>query len=238
MTICAGLAKPVVAAVQGAAVGIGTTMLLHCDLVVRVRGCADSTCRSSISASSPSSGTSALLPALAGYHRAAEYLMLGKPFDAVTARDIGPGQTPSCHPHQLLATALAAARRAGRETRSSLRLVKTLMKRGGVPPLESAMHDEHRLFLERARISEAREAFAAFSRNGNLTSRSSVDPRRVLPAGRTLTAPGATRRGRVARELTVAGPTVSAGGRESASCLGGRAPLRSRWLKAVDAPRS
>ncbi|HEY4037392.1 MAG TPA: enoyl-CoA hydratase-related protein, partial [Burkholderiaceae bacterium] len=88
MGVLAGAAKPVVAAVNGAAVGIGTTLLLHCDLAY----CADDS-RFSLPfvnlALCPEFGSSLLLPLSAGYHRAAEKLLLGDPASAEEALEMG-----------------------------------------------------------------------------------------------------------------------------------------------------
>ena len=80
--------KPIVGVVQGYAVGIGTTMLLHCDLIL-----ADTTARFQLPfiklALVPEAASSLLLPRLVGYHRAAELLMLGEPFGAQEAHQWG-----------------------------------------------------------------------------------------------------------------------------------------------------
>jgi enoyl-CoA hydratase/carnithine racemase len=160
MAALAGASKPVVAAVHGVAVGIGTTLLLHCELVYAAEGARFSLPFVDLGLV-PEFGSSVLLPSLAGYHRAAEYLLLGKPFDAQAARDIGlvNAVVPA---DQLLPTAMAAAQALAEKPAAAVRLAKTLMRRGRVAIVETAMHDEGRLFAERLASPEAREAFTAF----------------------------------------------------------------------------
>jgi enoyl-CoA hydratase/carnithine racemase len=157
--VCSGT-KPLVAAVQGAAVGIGTTMLLHCDLVY-----ASEDARFHLPFVDlglvPEFGSSVLLPALAGYHRAAEFLLLGTPLDAALAREIGLVNAVVAGDH-LLTAASAAAQTLAAKPPDSVRLTRTLLRRGRATMLEAAMHDEARLFAERLVSAEAKEAFAAF----------------------------------------------------------------------------
>ena len=80
--------KPMIAAVQGAAIGGGTTMLTHCDFVYASETREVPDCHSSISALVPEFGSSLLVPARIGHLRAAELIMLGLPFDARHAAEI------------------------------------------------------------------------------------------------------------------------------------------------------
>jgi enoyl-CoA hydratase/carnithine racemase len=80
--------KPVVAAVQGNTIGIGTTMLMHCDIVVAAEDSQFSLPFTPLGLC-PEAGSSWLLPRLAGYQKAAELLLLGEPFDVHTAEHIG-----------------------------------------------------------------------------------------------------------------------------------------------------
>jgi len=80
--------KVLIAAVHGQTVGIGVTLLLHCDLVVAARS-AQMTMPFVKLGLVPEAGSSLLLPRAVGYHRAAELLLLGQPFDAATGREMG-----------------------------------------------------------------------------------------------------------------------------------------------------
>jgi len=152
--------KPLIAAVSGLAMGVGTTMLLHCDLVY----CAPGT-RFSLPfvdlGLCPEAGASFLLPRLAGYQRAAELLMLGEPFDAARAKDIG--MVNAIVPAEsLLDTAMATARKLAAKPSASLRETKMLMKQGIHEAVKVAMGDESEAFRERLESPEAKEAFSAF----------------------------------------------------------------------------
>ena len=81
-------AKPIVAAVHGVAVGVGTTMLAHCDLVYAAEGARFSMPFVNLGLC-PENASSFLLPSICGYQRAAELLMFGEPFDAAKAREVG-----------------------------------------------------------------------------------------------------------------------------------------------------
>ncbi len=153
-------AKPIVAAVHGVAVGIGTTMLAHCDLVYAAEGTRFSTPFVNLGLC-PENASSFLLPALAGYQRAAELLMLGEPFDAAKAREIGlvNAVVPAA---ELAATATAAAQKLAAKPPASLRLTKRLMRRAWLPEIEAALAEESKAFAERLASPEAKEAFTAF----------------------------------------------------------------------------
>ena len=120
--------KPVIAAVGGVAVGIGTTMLLHCDLVY-----AASDARFQLPFVNlglcPEAGSSVLLPALMGHRRAAELLYFGEPFTAETAQEVGIVNAVIAS-NELLNTATAKARQLAEKPPSALRITKALLKRG------------------------------------------------------------------------------------------------------------
>ena len=152
--------KPMVAAVNGLAIGIGTTMLLHCDLVY----CAPNA-RLSLPfinlGVTPEAASSYLLPRLAGYQRAAELLLLGEPFGADKAREIGLANAvvPA---EQLMETALAAAHKLAQKPPAAMRLSRQLLKAGTQAVAAQTHETEIRIFAERLRGAEAREAMTAF----------------------------------------------------------------------------
>lgn len=154
------LAKPVVAAVGGPAVGIGTTLLLHCDLVY-----ASSQARFQLPfvplGIVPEFGSTYLLPLLAGYQRAAELLLLGQPFDAQKGLNIGL-VTEVVDPEALLATAEKAATRLAELPPESLRLTKRLLKASHAEIVRRTLEEEGRIFRERLDSPEAKEALRAF----------------------------------------------------------------------------
>ncbi|HKV95666.1 MAG TPA: enoyl-CoA hydratase [Candidatus Angelobacter sp.] len=152
--------KPVVAAVSGAAVGIGTTMLLHCDLVY-----ADSTARFQLPFVNlglcPEAGSSVILPALMGQRQAAELLYLGEPFNAEKARILGIVNEVVAE-GAVLDTALAKARQLAEKPPSALRTSKMLLKHGTASPIADAMARETQQFAALLQGPEAKEAMAAF----------------------------------------------------------------------------
>jgi enoyl-CoA hydratase/carnithine racemase len=160
MSALGGAQKPVVAGVQGAAVGIGTTLLLHCDLVFAAEGTRFHLPFVDLGLV-PEFGSSALVPALAGYRRAAEYLLLCRPFDAIAARDIGLVNDVVAS-DRLEAHARSAAEALAEKPPAAVRLTKNLMKLSTAGLVEAAIDAESRLFADRLRSIEAREAFAAF----------------------------------------------------------------------------
>lgn len=152
--------KPIVAAVSGIAVGIGTTILLHCDLIY-----CDDTARFRLPFVNlglcPEAGSSLLLPLLAGYPRAAELLLLGDVFDAAKAREIGlvNAVLPAA---ELQAYALGRAQQLAAQPAASVRLSKQLMKQNLLTVLPALMREEGDQFIQRLSSPEAREAMGAF----------------------------------------------------------------------------
>lgn len=154
------LTKPLVAAVSGPAIGVGTTLLLHCDLVY-----ADSTARFRMPfvdlGAVPEAGSSFLLPRIMGHQRAAELLLLGKKFDAEEAHRLGI-VTRACAPGEALALARDACSRLGKLAPTAVKETKRLMRRGTNESLAEIMAEEGRVFFERIRSPEAHEAIRAF----------------------------------------------------------------------------
>jgi enoyl-CoA hydratase/carnithine racemase len=152
--------KPLVAAVSGNAVGVGTTMLLHCDLVY-----AGASARFQLPFVNlglcPEAASSLLLPRLVGHQRAAELLFFGEPFDAARARDIG--LVNAIHADaELMDAALASARKLASQPAASLRATKMLMKKAHAALVSQAMQDEGVVFQKQLASPEAKEAFSAF----------------------------------------------------------------------------
>ena len=152
--------KPIVAAVAGPAVGIGTTMLLHCDLVYAAPNARLQLPFVNLGLV-PEAASSLLLPALIGYQRAAELLLLGESFTAQTAKEIGL-VTEVVPEEQLFDTAMAQAKKLARKPAASLRLTKRLMKQGQMAAVEQRIKLEASHFGERLDSPEAKEAFTAF----------------------------------------------------------------------------
>ena len=153
-------AKPLVAAVGGPAVGIGTTMLLHCDFVYAAPNARFQLPFVPLGLV-PEAGSSLLLPMLAGYQRAAELLMLGKPFTAEKA--LAAGIVTEIVPvDKLLAHAMEAAAALASLPPASLRMTKALMKAPHAAGLASAMLSEGEKFRAQLASAEAKEAMQAF----------------------------------------------------------------------------
>jgi enoyl-CoA hydratase/carnithine racemase len=152
--------KPLVAAVSGVAVGVGTTMLLHCDLVYAADGTKFALPFVNLGLC-PEAASSFLLPAIVGYQRAAELLLLGEPFDAAKAYALGI-VTEVVPAEILMMRAGDAARKLAEKPAASVRLSKRLMKRAWMPAIEAALAEEIRHFGERLGSPEAKEAFSAF----------------------------------------------------------------------------
>ena len=152
--------KPIVAAVQGAAIGGGTTMLTHCDLVL-----AGDSAKFRMPfvdlAVVPEFGTSYSVPARIGYLRAAELILLGSRFDAKRAAELGL-VTRVVPDQELLATATDTARQLAEKAPAALQACKRLMRTSTRDQLERAVKLENQEFSVRVRSAEAKEAFNAF----------------------------------------------------------------------------
>lgn len=150
--------KPMLAAVSGPAVGIGTTMLLHCDLAYADPDTVFQLPFTNLGLC-PEAGSSYLLPRLAGYPKAAELLLLGNPFDAGQALKAGIINGVAENP---LAVALDQARRIAGQPPAAVRLTKKLLRAGIASNVKRTMTAELEHFGKRLQSAEAREAFTAF----------------------------------------------------------------------------
>jgi len=152
--------KPVIASVSGAAVGIGTTLLLHCDLVY-----ASDTAKLTLPFTQlglcPEAASSLLLPRLVGYQRAAEKLLLGEPFSAQEAFEMGL-VTKVLPVAELDAHVQRQAAKLAALPASSLRETKRLMKGNDGAAVKSQMAEEASVFARMLVAPEAKEAFTAF----------------------------------------------------------------------------
>ena len=156
----AAFPKPIVAAVCGPAVGIGTTMLLHCDLVYAGDNAAFSLPFVNLGLC-PEAASSLLLPQMFGYHRAAEALLLGEPFMAEAALEIGLVNR-IVPPTEVNAMAQTQARKLAARPLTSLVETKRLMKKGQAVQVAQQMDEEGAVFGRMLREPAAREAFTAF----------------------------------------------------------------------------
>jgi enoyl-CoA hydratase/carnithine racemase len=156
----AAFPKPLVAAVCGPAVGIGTTLLLHCDLVYAGENASLSLPFVNLGLC-PEAASSLLLPAIAGHTRAAEKLLLGEPFGAEEARELGIVNRvlPST---EVEAFARAQAAKLAAKPLSSLVATKALMRQPSAMEVRDAMLREGEVFGRMLREPAAREAFSAF----------------------------------------------------------------------------
>jgi enoyl-CoA hydratase/carnithine racemase len=151
--------KPLVAAVQGNAVGIGTTMLLHCDLVYLAENARLITPFVNL-ALVPEAASSWLLPARIGHVRAYAMFALGEPLDAATAVACGLANA-SVPAAELRGRATAAAVALTKRPAGSLTFTKGLMR--DHQRIAAKIDEESALFRARLQTSEAREAFSAFA---------------------------------------------------------------------------
>ncbi len=152
--------KPMIAAVDGKGIGLGLTMLLHCDLVYA----SDETTLVAPFVNLglvPEAASSLLLPRLAGHQRASEILLLGEPMDAKTALAIGlvNAVLPSA---EVLPHALSVARKLADKPPTALRLTKALLKASDTQTISERILKEGGLFREQLASPEVAEAIGAF----------------------------------------------------------------------------
>jgi enoyl-CoA hydratase/carnithine racemase len=151
--------KPLVAAVKGAAIGLGTTLCLHCDLVYAAPSARFSMPFVDLGLV-PEAASSLLAPQRFGAAKAAEFLLLAESFDAETARELGLVNA-IVEPDALYAHALAKAQALAAKPREAMLATRRLL-RGDPKALLQRMDEELALFHERLRSPEARAAFMAF----------------------------------------------------------------------------
>jgi enoyl-CoA hydratase/carnithine racemase len=151
--------KPLVAAVDGLAVGIGTTMLLHCDHVVAGAGTVFSTPFVKLGLI-PEAASSLLAPMLMGHARAFALLVMGRPLSAEDAKAAGLVNSV-VEPAAVEAVALKAAREIAALPAGAVAVARKLM-RGYLDQMVERVDTEAMHFQERLRSDEARAAFAAF----------------------------------------------------------------------------
>jgi enoyl-CoA hydratase/carnithine racemase len=151
--------KPLLAAVAGPAVGIGTTMLFHCDLVYAGDNAAFSMPFVNLGLC-PEAASSLLAPRMFGYHRAAEALLMGEPFFAEAAQEVGLVNRV-VPPTEVNGYAQAQARKLAAKPLTSLIATKRLMK-GDTQAVLQKMDEEGQDFGRMLREPAAKEAFGAF----------------------------------------------------------------------------
>ncbi len=159
LTAISALKKPLVAAVNGAAIGVGTTMLAHCDLIVAARS-ARFTMPFTRLGLVPEAGSSLLFPQLLGHQKASAMLLLGDSLDAEAALAAG-FVYQVVDDAELMHAARALAGRLAALPPQAIRQTKQLMRRGK-QDLPDRISEELELFRERVYSPEAAEAFAAF----------------------------------------------------------------------------
>ncbi len=151
--------KPLLAAVDGPAIGVGTTLMLHCDLVFASPRAVFQTPFVNLGLV-PEAASSLLGPRLMGQARAFELLVMGEPFSAERGKEVGfvSHVVPS---DELENAALKAAQTLAKKPREAVRIARRLLK-GDPSAIKERMREEGAIFSERVKSEEARAAFAAF----------------------------------------------------------------------------
>jgi enoyl-CoA hydratase/carnithine racemase len=155
--------KPIVAGVDGLAIGVGTTMLMHCDYVVASDASLVKTPCVDLGLV-PEAGSSLIGPEITGYHKAFSLLVMGEGFSAEDAKDAG-FVTKISSSQDLEATALQAAEELASKPQQALKLSRDLL-RGDRSDVLARMREEAVLFGERLESEEAKQAFMSFMQKG------------------------------------------------------------------------
>lgn len=150
--------KPLIAAVKGNAVGVGTTMLLHCDIVIAAPNTQFSMPFTSLGLV-PEAGSTKLFPELVGYQRAARIFMTGDPFSADEAKEMGLVESIAADPEKV---ALEIAEQIGKQPPQAIINTKALMKAGKHDAVAAVMKAEFQIFALALQSEEAAEAFMKF----------------------------------------------------------------------------
>jgi enoyl-CoA hydratase/carnithine racemase len=152
--------KPLVAAVQGAAIGGGTTMLLHCDFIYAGESTKFQMPFINL-AVVPEFGSSSIVPSRIGHIRASELILLGSPFDAHRAAELG--LVNQVMPDSdVMAKARETAEKLAAKPAAALQASKRLLKQPSREPIKAAMKAENEEFSVQVRSDDAKEAFNAF----------------------------------------------------------------------------
>jgi enoyl-CoA hydratase/carnithine racemase len=150
--------KPLIAAVKGNAIGVGTTMLLHCDIVIAAPNTNFSMPFTSLGLV-PEAGSSKLFPELVGYQRAARIFLTGDSFSADEAKEMGLVESISADPER---QAMEIATRIGQQPPQAIINTKALMKAGKHDAVAAVMKAEFQIFALALQSEEAAEAFMKF----------------------------------------------------------------------------
>lgn len=152
--------KPLVAAISGRAVGVGVTMLFHCDYVIASKNTRLSMPFVNLGLV-PEAGSSYLLPLIAGHHRAAEMFMLGEVFSAQRGYEAG-FINEVVEEEEVAVRAGERAKYLADQPRTAIRETKRLLREAHKAQLTAVMSEEARLFTEALGSDETRQAFMNF----------------------------------------------------------------------------
>lgn len=155
--------KPLLAGVDGLAIGIGTTMLMHCDYVVASDTSLFKTPFVDLGLV-PEAGSSLIGPEMMGYHKAFALLGMGEAFSSQDAKEAG-FVTKTCPSHELEQSAIDAAQNIASKPKEALKLSRDML-RGDRADILKRMREEAVLFGERLESEEAKHAFMTFMQKG------------------------------------------------------------------------